>query len=150
MMRSIKGRRGLRRGRGFSESTRLKWVHTAHKCTAIHEAMTSFTSLHLTSSEQHIEMGKARCKADQTDEQKLSSWIQNHNPFTDSESLNGSLKALSSGIIADESTSVDCDKASQLVKKSKKTLMESNWNRPKLNEEMELLLLIQYSWYHGR
>ena len=95
-------------------------------------------------------MGKARCKADQTDEQKLSSWIQNHNPFTDSESLNGSLKALSSGIIADESTSVDCDKASQLVKKSKKTLMESNWNRPKINEEMELLLLIQYSWYHGR
>ena len=56
-------------------------------------------------------MGKERRKTDQTDEQKLSLWIQNHNPFTISESLNGSLKALSSSIIADESTSVDCGKA---------------------------------------
>ena len=76
--------------------------------------MTSITSLHLTSSEQHTEMGKARRKTDQKNKQKLSSWIQNHNSFTVSESLNGSLKALSSGIIADESTSTDCDKAESI------------------------------------
>ena len=76
--------------------------------------MTSITSLHLTSSEQHTEMGKARRKTDKKNEQKLSSWIQNHNSFTISESLNGLLKALSSGIIADESTSTDCDKAESI------------------------------------
>ena len=41
MMRSIKGRGSLTRGRDFSESTRLQWVLTAHECGAINEAMTS-------------------------------------------------------------------------------------------------------------
>ena len=80
MMRSIKSLGGFTRGRGFSK--RLQWVYTAQECATIHETMTSITVLHLTSSEQHIEMGKARRKTSQTDEQKLSSWIQNHNPFT--------------------------------------------------------------------
>ena len=122
MMMSIKGRGGLTRGRGFSKSARLQWVHTAHECAAIHETMTSNTSLHLTSSEQHTEMGKAKRKTNQTDKQKLSSWVQNHNPFTVSESLNGSLKALSSGIIADKSTSVDFDKAEPIVQEIQEDL----------------------------
>ena len=71
MKRSIKGRGGLTRGRDFSKSARLQWVLRAHECAAIHEATTSVTSLHLMSSEQHIEMGKEKRKTDQTDEQKL-------------------------------------------------------------------------------
>lgn len=67
-------------------------------------------------------MGKATRKTDPLDEQKRSSWIKSFNPFTDSESLNGSLRALSSGIIAYESTSIDCGKPSQLVRKSWKNL----------------------------
>ena len=82
MLRPMKGRGCLTRVRGFSERARLQWVHTTHECAVIHETMTSITSLHLTSSEQHTEMGKAKRKTDQTDEQKLSSWVQNPNPFT--------------------------------------------------------------------
>lgn len=71
MKRSIKGRGGLTRGRGFSESTRLQCVLRPHECAAIHEATTSITSLPLISSEEHIEMGKEKRKTDLTDEQKL-------------------------------------------------------------------------------
>ena len=66
------------------------------------------------SSEQHTEMGKTRRKIDQGDEQNLLCWIKSHNPFTVSESLNYCLKALASGIIADESSLVDCDKAESI------------------------------------
>ena len=52
MMRSIKSRGGLTRGRGFTESTRHQWVHTA----VIHEAMTSTTKSTLGNSEQHVEL----------------------------------------------------------------------------------------------
>ena len=143
MMRSVKGRGGLTRRRGFSESTRLQWVLTAHECAVIHETMTSITSLHLISSKQHTEMGKERRKTDQTDEKKVSSWIQNHNSFTISESLNGSLKALH--LVSSQMNQLlsIVIKPSQMVKKSRNTFTESNWSRPKLHEKMELLLLIQ-------
>ena len=35
MMRSIKSRGGLTRGRGFNESIRHQWVHTTHYCAVI-------------------------------------------------------------------------------------------------------------------
>lgn len=50
-------------------------------------------------------------KKHQTDKQKLSSWIQNRHEFTVSVGRMGHWKHFSSGSIADESTSVDCDRA---------------------------------------
>ena len=43
MMRSIKNRGGLTRGRGMAESTRGLWVGTMHKCGGVHHTMESVT-----------------------------------------------------------------------------------------------------------
>ena len=57
LMRTIKNRGGLTRGRGFAEAVRLLWVHTMHKCSAVHDAMSEITDSQHKTSEQHIELG---------------------------------------------------------------------------------------------
>ena len=59
MMRSIKSQGGLTRGRGITESVCLQWMH---KCAGIHEAMTMLTDMKTKASEQHIELGRSRCR----------------------------------------------------------------------------------------
>ena len=44
MMRSIKSRDGLTKGRGVIESLRTTWIKTAHKCSSIYDAMTDLTN----------------------------------------------------------------------------------------------------------
>ena len=43
MMRSIKSRGGLTRGRGVTESVRTLWINSTHRVSGIHEAMTTLT-----------------------------------------------------------------------------------------------------------
>ena len=50
LMRSIKSRGGLTRGRGMTESVRLQWAHSSHRTGAVHEAITDFTGLKLTTA----------------------------------------------------------------------------------------------------
>ena len=71
LMRSTKARGGLTRGRGMTESVRHQWVYAMHHCAAVHEAMTSLTNRRHVSSAQHVELGKARCKRDLMDLQKI-------------------------------------------------------------------------------
>ena len=66
MMRSIKSRGGLTRGRGFAESTRYQWVHTTHECAVAHDTMTSITNSTLANSEQLVELGVSRKNHDVT------------------------------------------------------------------------------------
>ena len=40
-MKSIKSRGGLTHGRGLTESVRLQWVLSTHKCAAVHRSMTT-------------------------------------------------------------------------------------------------------------
>ena len=67
MMRSLKSRGGLTRGRGFTESVRNLWVLTVHRCAEVHGAMSTLTRLTLGSSEQHIELSAARKSRDFSD-----------------------------------------------------------------------------------
>ena len=53
LMRSLKSRGDLTRGRGMTESVRQQWVYSMHACAAIHDAMTSLTGKHHTTSHQH-------------------------------------------------------------------------------------------------
>ena len=62
MMRSIKSRGGLTRGRGVTESARTTWINTAHRVSGVHEAMTDLTNLKHKSSDQHVEMSISRKK----------------------------------------------------------------------------------------
>ena len=45
MMRSIKSRSGLTRGRGFTEVVRLMWVYSMHSCAQVHDTITSLIGL---------------------------------------------------------------------------------------------------------
>ena len=51
MMRTIKYRGGPTRGPGFTESVRILWVYSMHKCASMHRAMSSLTGLKQTTSE---------------------------------------------------------------------------------------------------
>jgi hypothetical protein len=47
MMRSLKSRGGLTRGRGVTESVRVMWINSMHRCAGVHDAMTTVTGLKL-------------------------------------------------------------------------------------------------------
>ena len=106
MMRSLKSRGGITRGRGVTESVRVLWANTAHSCGAIYEAMTNLTGKKHKSSEQHLELGQSRKTRDNKDLSTFISWFQSHNPFnSDAEGL----RSLSSGITASTVDNVNCD-----------------------------------------
>ena len=71
MMRSIKSRGGLTRGRGVTETVRLQWIYSMHKCAGVHDAMTTATNLKHRTSEQHVELGTSRSKCDYEDLMKI-------------------------------------------------------------------------------
>lgn len=51
-MRSLKSRGGLTRGRGVTESTRILWTNSMHRCAGVHNAMSNLTGMKHASSEQ--------------------------------------------------------------------------------------------------
>ena len=58
LMRSLKTRGGLTRGRGMSENVMLTWIHTMHIGAQIHIAMAEITE----TSNQYAELGSNRIK----------------------------------------------------------------------------------------
>jgi regulator of replication initiation timing len=111
MMRSIKTRGGLTRGRGMSEDVRHLWVLSMSDTTLIHQAMTEATGLAIKSSEQHVEMGITRRSRDHRDCQKFLEWLQQRNPFLYKDNC---LHSLSLGMISDERDAVNCDQAEKV------------------------------------
>ena len=81
MMRTIKSRGGLTRGRGFTESVRILWVYSMHKCASMHQSRSELTGLKQTTSEQHVDMGRTRIKRNFNDLSAMVSWIKSHDPF---------------------------------------------------------------------
>ena len=106
MMRSIKSR-----GRGFEESTRNQWVHTAHHCTVIHQAMSSVTNVTSKSSEQHEELGKSRLCRDASDLAAIQNWFVVNNPSDDSIA---DFKSLSTGVC--DNGTINCDSTEKIGK----------------------------------
>ena len=106
LMRTLKSRGGLTRGRGFTESVRILWIYSMHRCAGIHQSMSDFTELQLAFSEQHVEMRVSRIKRDFEDINKMITLLQNHNPFDDTDP---SLRSLSSGQASDEKDGINCD-----------------------------------------
>ena len=71
LMRTLKSRSGLTRGRGFTESVRILWIYSMHRCAGIHQFMSDFTELQLATSEQHVEMRVSRIKRNYEDINKM-------------------------------------------------------------------------------
>lgn len=119
MMRSIKSRGGLTRGRGMTEFIRLQWVYSLHKCAGIHNAMTTATNLKHKTSDQHIELGISRCKRDFEDLSKIQVWFSQHEPFNMNERR---LRSLSSGLTATDSDDVNCHRTEDVGAKIQQQL----------------------------
>ena len=113
MMRSIKSRGGLTRGRGMSETARLSWIHSMHACADVHKSMTELTNLQHKTSEQHVELGVSRIQRDNNDFNKLFSWFNIYDPFDIDEP---SLKSISSGLTAAEEDCINCDQTEEVGK----------------------------------
>ena len=45
LMRTIKSRGGLTRGRDVTESVRVMWVNSMHRCASVHNAMSNLTGM---------------------------------------------------------------------------------------------------------
>ena len=78
-MRSIKSRGGLTRRRRITETVRLQWIYSMHRCAAVHDVMTTATQQ--VSSEQHIDLSTSRCNQDFSDLGKIQEWFDLHEPF---------------------------------------------------------------------
>jgi len=109
LMKTMKGRGGLTRGRGIHESVRSIWVNSMHQCASIHLAMTVKTGLH-TADQQHADIGNTHALRDFNDTNKVITWFESecHNPFNE---LNGTLRCLSTGATATDGDNISCDVA---------------------------------------
>lgn len=109
MMRSLKSRGGLTRGRGITESVRQQWIYSMHNCASVHLAMTTLTGIQNITSEQHVELGKSRCERDDKDCERILHWFDDHDPFDSEINI---LRSLSTGLNADDST--NCDRVDEI------------------------------------
>ena len=130
MMHSIKSRGGLTRGRGITETVRLLWVYSMHKCAEVQKAMTDITGLVHRTSDQHVELGNTRCNRDVGDLNTILKWLAQHNPF---DIQMPELRSLSSGLTASDGDGVNCDRSQKLDSYSKENLMTSNITKHLLN-----------------
>ncbi|XP_065901877.1 uncharacterized protein [Dysidea avara] len=111
MMRSIKSRGVLTRGKGITESVCLQWILSMHKCAGVHEAMTTMTNMKTNASEQHIALGRSRCKRDFQDLLKIQECFDQHEPFDLNEVK---LRSLSSGLTTTAGDGINPDKAEEV------------------------------------
>lgn len=75
LMKSVKSRGGLTRGRGMHDCVRSVWVSTMHECANMHLAMSSMTGT-CSGSEGHVEVRAARGHKDCKDLQKIVDYLQ--------------------------------------------------------------------------
>jgi hypothetical protein len=108
MMRQVKSKGGLTRGRGLEESTRTVWLNTVTECARISSTLAELSGTKRTADE-HIEMTTPRIKRDADAMVKLTAFFQSYSPFQyqDTERLVG----LSSGVCAGAHDNVTCDVA---------------------------------------
>lgn len=110
LMRALKTRGGLVRGRGFTETQRLIWVLSTPSCAEVNSAMQDFTGETFTTSEQHREASKARMSKDSSDVQNLLQYLVPRNPF--STAGPPTLRNIATGVTAH--ATVNCDTATHV------------------------------------
>ena len=82
-----------------------------HKCAGVHDAMTTMTEVKTKASEQHIELGRSRCKRDFQDLLKIQEWFDQHEPFDLKEVK---LCSLSSGLTTALGDGINPEKAKEI------------------------------------
>ena len=120
LMRSIKSRGGLTRGRGMDEIQRLIWLLGMPACAQVNFAMQTLTGVCYQTSEQHKEMGQSRKNRDMRDTYRLFNALKLWNLFAPDMSLRG----LVNGLTATDSVNVD--KAQQVGQNILKSMVGKN------------------------
>ena len=82
IMRTLKTRVGLTRGKCMTEQHRLTWVVAMPACAEVNRAMQEFSGVKYTTSEQNKEMDKAIQHRDMKDTHTLLLTLSDRNPFT--------------------------------------------------------------------
>jgi len=108
MMKSVKGRGGLTRGRGMHETVRHVWTSTMSNCASVHFAMSCLTGTDHDTSD-HCEVRPARMNRDRNDLMKVKQYVADNSPFRFLDTDN--LLSLSTGVIATPDDNVTCDDA---------------------------------------
>jgi hypothetical protein len=111
MMAEIKGRGGLTRGRGITETTRMTWLNTLLQCMAVISQLRKVTGL-TGSAKEHVDVTRARMKRDASDLEKLTRFFTSNSPFRYVDACR--LVSLSTGFAATEADKVTCDKADDI------------------------------------
>ena len=125
-MRTAKSRWGLIRGRGMTESVRLLWVLSGHKCSEVHEAMTELSGSKHTTTEQHVELGTSGKSRDFIDLVKIIQWLVTFNPIV---LTNSNLRSLQSGLsLSKEKDGVNCEDAETIGAKIQTKLDNKAFN----------------------
>jgi hypothetical protein len=114
MMKALKSRGGLTHGRGMTESVRLLWVRSMHKCASIHNAISLLTGAeHNSSDYKHVDLSDARSVRDYEDTLLILGWFEIHNPMQVSDAR---LMSLATGVFASDDSGVNCDSADEVGK----------------------------------
>ena len=81
LMRSVKTKGGITRGKGMSECQRAQWLLIMPACAAINVAMQTFSGTDFHTSLQPKETRKARIERDYKDSQTFLSFLIERSPF---------------------------------------------------------------------
>ena len=138
MMRVLKSRGGLTRGRGMTDSVITTWIHSMHACASIHNVMTELTHTQHKTSEQHVDLGASRLKRDKADLAKLKDWLARNTPFNEEEPF---LKSISTGLPATKENQINCDEAEQVGKAIQRQLDEVPFPRAKIKHKDQIRTL---------
>ncbi|KAJ8880151.1 hypothetical protein PR048_016614 [Dryococelus australis] len=125
LMRALKTKRGLTRGRGITGSTFAYFVAAFTVCLKLCNALEELPGIKTGSSEQHVELRdshRSRCAHDVA---VLLSWLKEHSPWDVD-----CLRSLASRVVGDDS--INCDQAEYVgLGAIKRTLAQILKNRVK-------------------
>ena len=102
LMRSMKSRGGLTRGRGMTETQRTNWLLSMPSCAVVNRAMEEITGFD-EKIEQNKDLGNARQVRDTADIRKVIDFLEQRNPFHSDTSL----RNIATGVHAHRSVDVD-------------------------------------------
>ncbi|KYM94341.1 hypothetical protein ALC62_15043 [Cyphomyrmex costatus] len=106
--------RGLTHGRGTDDSDIAKWILSMPIFVDIFQSCQEYCKVAVFGvseqhkSDMHDDGGPTRVKKDNTNFEKLKSWLQDNSPFSNTEQL----VSLKTGIVAD--AKIDCNKAFEI------------------------------------
>jgi len=80
MLREIKRRGGLTRGRGLTDTTRMTWLNTLLQCTAVIVQLCKVTGFQVSAAE-HVDVSQSRMRCDASDLENLTKFFTSSSPF---------------------------------------------------------------------